>query len=98
SPLFPYTTLFRSRDVHLLFFSGQRERSTCHFLWCCDSFAFSEQKNRVDCIWIIDVIGRDARGIGSTARLRGEHFVKESALLNVAGEDFSLVDVLIADR
>ena len=31
-------------------------------------------------------------------RLRGQHFVKEAAFLDIAGEDFSFVDVLVANR
>ena len=44
------------------------------------------------------MIGRYPRSIGSAARLRGEHLVEETALLDIAGEDFPLVDVLIANR
>src|SRR5438128_4099921 len=86
------------RHVHLLFFAWQRERSDCHFLRHRDPLAFSEQEDCVDCVWIIDVIGRDPRSIGSASRLRGEHFVKEPSFLDVAGEDFPFVDVLIANR
>src|SRR5438132_492758 len=86
------------RHVHLLFFARQGERSACHFLRRRDPLAFSEQENCVDCVWIIDVIGRDPGRIGSASRLRGEHFVKKPAFLDVAGEDFPFVDVLIANR
>ncbi len=34
---------------------------------------------------------------GRAARLRSQHFVKEPALLDIAGEDFPFIDVLIAD-
>ena len=68
------------------------------FSGTCDALPLSKQKNRVDCIWVVNVIGRDARGIGSAARLCEKHFVKEAAFLDVTGEHFSLVDVLIADR
>ena len=86
------------RHRHLLFFSGQRKRSARHFFRHRDPLPLSKQKDRVDRIWIVDVIGRDARGIGSAARLCEKHFVKEAAFLDVAGEHFSFVDVLIADR
>src|SRR6266481_2449177 len=86
------------RDVHLLFFAGKSERTTSHFLRHRDAFPFLEQKDRVDRIWIIDLIRRDAGRIGSAARLCGKHLVEKAALLDVAGEDFSFVDVLIANR
>ena len=44
------------------------------------------------------MIRRYPRSIGSAARLRGKHLVEEAALLHIAGEDFPLVDVLIANR
>src|SRR6476620_5617152 len=87
----------RNRE-HLFFFAGQRQGATSDLFRRCDPFAFTEQKDGVDRIRIVDVIGRDARGIGSTARLCEKHLVKESAFFDVAGEHLSLVDILIADR
>ena len=86
------------RDVHLLSFTRQRECSASHFLRGCDPFAVSQEKDCINGVWIIDVIGRDARRIGRAARLRGKHFIKEAALLDIAGEHFPFVDVLIANR
>src|SRR4029077_5250098 len=87
--------------MHFLLRAWQRQRSACHLFRLRvvgDSFSFIEQKNCVDRVWIIDVIRRDAGRIGSAARLCGEHLVEKAALLDVAGEDFSFVDVLIANR
>ena len=84
--------------AHVFFFTGQSQGPASHFLRGCDPFPLCQQKNCVDCIWIVDVIRRDSRRVRSAARLGSEHFVKEAALLDVAGEHFSLVDVLIADR
>src|SRR4029453_12415405 len=54
-------------------------------------------EDRVDWVWIVDVISRDPGSIGSAARLRSKHLIKEAAFFDVAGEDFSFVDVLIAN-
>src|SRR5213596_119238 len=86
------------RHWHLFCFIRQRQRSARHLFRYLDALPFSEQKNCVDCIRVIDVICRNAGGVGSAARLCSEHFVKEAAFLDIAGKDFSLVDVLIANR
>ena len=52
----------------------------------------------IDRVGIVDVIGRDARSVGRARRLGGQFFVKEAALLNVAGKHFAFADVLVADR
>src|SRR5262249_118833 len=57
----------------------------------------SEQEDRIDRVWIVNVIGGDPRCVGSAAWLCSQHFVKEAAFLDIAGKDFSLVDVLIAN-
>src|SRR5437588_10677875 len=85
------------RHRHLFCFIRQSQRSARHLFRYLDALPFSEQKNCVDCIRVIDVVWRNAGGVGSAARLCSEHFVKEAALLDIAGKYFSLVDVLIAN-
>src|ERR1044072_8296936 len=83
---------------HLFFFAGHCKCSARHLLWHRDALPLSKQKDRIDCVWVVNVIGGDTRCIGSAARLCEKHLVKEPSLLDVAGEHLSLVDVLIADR
>ena len=85
------------RHRHLLFFSWQGEGSASHFFRHGDPLAFRKQKDWVDRIWIVDVIRRDSGSVGSAARLGSQHFVEETTLLDVAGEDLSFIDVLIAN-
>src|SRR4029077_1634710 len=85
------------RHWHLLFFSRQSEGAARHFFRDRDSLPFGKQKDRINRIWIVDMIRGYPRSIGSAAWLRRQHLIKESAFFYVAGEDFSFVDVLIAN-
>ncbi len=73
-------------DGHFLFFAGQSERPTGHFFGRGNALAFGEKEDGVDRVGIVDVIGRDARGVGGARGLGGQFFVKEAALLNVAAK------------
>ena len=87
------------RDRHRGFVCpARRACPPARFFRSRDPFAFRQKEDRIDRVRVIDVIGRDARGIGSAGRLRLQHFVEEAAFLDVRGENFSFADVLIANR
>src|SRR6185369_10619888 len=52
-------------------------------------------EDRIDGVWIVEVVGCDARCVGRPGRLRLEHLPKETAGLNVSRENGPLADVLV---
>src|SRR4029077_8595234 len=82
---------------HLLFFSMQSEGAARHFFRRRNPLSFGKQKDRIDRVWIVALIRGDPGSIGSAARLGNQHLMKESTFFDVTGEDFSFVDVLIAN-
>src|SRR6266404_1640941 len=85
------------RHWHLLFFSRQSEGAAHHFFRDCNPLSFGKQKDRIDRVWIVDVIRGDPGSIGSATRLGNQHLKKESTFFDVRGEYFSFVDVLVAN-
>src|SRR5215831_14294524 len=83
---------------HFCLLTGKREGAASHLLRNANAFALGQQKDRVDGVRIVDVVSGYARCIRSPARLRSEHFVEKSALLDITGKNLSFVDVLVADR
>ena len=83
---------------HFRFSPGKASVPPAIFSGRGDALAFGEKEDGVDRVGIIDVIGRDARGVGRAGRLRGQFLVKEAAFLDVRREDFAFADVLVADR
>ncbi len=70
------------------FRAGKRERAAGQFLRVRDALALGEEEDGIDRVRIVDVIGRDARGVGRAGRLRLQYLVEEAALLHVAAKTF----------
>ena len=85
------------RHGHLLLFSRESERAASHVFRDRDPLPFGQQKNWIDCVWIVDVVGCDPGSIRGATRLRGQHLIKKAAFFDVTGKDFSFINVLITN-
>ena len=82
---------------HRRLLPGQGERAACHLLVRGNSLAFGEEKDGINGVRIVDVVGGDPRGIRSTTRLRFNHLVEEASLGDIRGEHSAFAYVLIAN-
>src|SRR5215212_1442182 len=84
-------------DLHFRGRAWEGEGAAREFLHRTDTFSFTQEKDRIDRVRIVDVIGRDAGRVGSARRLGEKHLVEEPALGDVRAEYFPFADVLVAD-